>query len=48
MDFYDEEYEKNYKPSYSFVDERAKVLVDLGSVVLIIALIIELIKLFFK
>jgi hypothetical protein len=47
MDFYDEEHERNYKPSY-FADERVEVLVDLGSVVLIIALIIELIKLFFK
>jgi hypothetical protein len=48
MDFYDEEHERNYKPSYDFADERVEVLVDLGSVVLIIALIIELIKLFFK
>lgn len=44
MDFYDEEYEKSFKPSYSYFDERTKVLVDLSLVALAIALIIEIIK----
>jgi hypothetical protein len=45
MDFYDEEYEKAYKPRYEVVDEKATALVDLALVVLAIALLIEILRL---
>jgi hypothetical protein len=47
MDFYDEEYEKAYKPRYELVDEKATALVDLALVVLAIALLIEILRLSF-
>jgi hypothetical protein len=47
MDFYDEEYEKAYKPRYELVDEKARVLVDLALVVLAIAVVIEILRLTF-
>jgi hypothetical protein len=45
MDFYDEEYEKNYKPSYNYIDDRTKILVDLSIVALLLAGVIELFRL---
>jgi hypothetical protein len=48
MDFYDEEHEKSYKPSYSYVDERTRVLVNFSLCAIAVALVIELLKLAFR
>jgi len=45
MDFYDEEYEKGYSNNY--VDERVPILLNLTAVVLIIAAIVELLRIIF-